>query len=186
MPAANELPDYDEVDDVLGRVDISTDAAECHGMLCALLCAGKDPQANWLNEILPQDRAGEPLLAEVGQLLDNVFTTTQQQFISGDFSFSMLLPHDDDDLGKRLFGLSSWCQGFYLGLGIAGIQEFDSLPEDSREIVTDMTDIAQIGDEVEDAVEEDEAAYVEVVEYLRVGVLLIYEELNALQVATRH
>lgn len=186
MPAANELLDYDEVDDALSRADISTDAAECHGMLCALLCADKHPQANWMNEILPPERAAEPLLAEVGQLLDNVFTITQQQLISGDYSFSMLLPHDDDDLGKRLFGLGSWCQGFYLGLGIAGIQEFDSLPEDSREVVTDMTDIARIGEEVEDAGEEDETAYVEVVEYLRVGVLLIYEELNALQTATRH
>ena len=110
MPASHELPDYDDVNDILSRADISTDAAECHGMLCALLCTDRYAQASWLKEILPQGREGDLLVTEARQLLDNIFSITQQQLASSDFGFSMLLPHDDEDLRTRLFGLASWCQ----------------------------------------------------------------------------
>jgi len=61
------------------------------------------------------------------------------------------------------------------------------LPEDTAELMKDMIEISRAGQDVDDAgIEEsddndDELAYMEIEEYVRMGVLLIYEELQPLQ-----
>jgi yecA family protein len=187
MSTANELPDYDELNDALTRLEIVTDAAECHGLLCGLLCADKEPRRHWLAEILPGERDNSDLLVkELRTLLDAVYASTQQQFDAAEFGVRLLLPDDNEALRIRLRALGQWCEGFYLGLGIAGINDLDKLPEDSREIVQDMIDIAQVEVSDDETHEEDEVAYAEVAEYLRVGVLLIHEELSTPAQATQH
>lgn len=187
MSTANELPDYDELNEALARLEIVTDAAECHGMLCGLICADKQPKQHWLAEILPAGReSGDLLVKELLTMLEAAYATTQQQFDAAEFGVRLLLPDDNEALPVRLQALAQWCEGFYLGLGIAGISDLDKLPEDSREIVNDMINIAQVEVDAGDANEEDEVAYAEVAEYLRVGVLLIHEELSAPKQATQH
>lgn len=187
MSTANELPDYDELNEALARLEIVTDAAECHGMLCGLICADKQPKQHWLAEILPAGReSGDLLVKELLMMLEAAYATTQQQFDAAEFGVRLLLPDDNEALPVRLQALAQWCEGFYLGLGIAGISDLDKLPEDSREIVNDMINIAQVEVDAGDTNEEDEVAYAEVAEYLRVGVLLIHEELSAPKQATQH
>ncbi len=62
--------------------------------------------------------------------------------------------------------------------------------KNSKELIKDILEISRAGyvadDEAEQAVEEagddeDEVAFMEVSEYVRVGVLLVYEELQPLQ-----
>jgi yecA family protein len=187
MSIANELPDYDELNEALARLEIVTDAAECHGMLCGLICADKQARKQWLAEILPGEReSGDLLIKELRTMLEAVYASTRQQFDAAEFGVRLLLPDDNEALPVRLRALGQWCEGFYLGLGIAGINDLDKLPEDSREIVQDMIDIAQIEVSEDEANEEDEVAYAEVAEYLRVGVLLIHEELSTPAQVTQH
>lgn len=187
MSTANELPDYDELNDALTRLEIVTDAAECHGLLCGLLCADKEPRKHWLAEILPAGGDNSDLLVkELRALLDTVYAATEEQFEAAAFGMRLLLPDDNEALYIRLQALGRWCEGFYLGLGIAGVNDLDKLPEDSREVVQDMIDIAQVEVSDDETDEEDEVAYTEVAEYLRVGVLLIHEELSTPAQATQH
>ncbi|MES0328506.1 MAG: UPF0149 family protein, partial [Gammaproteobacteria bacterium] len=100
----------------------------------------------------------------------------------------MLLPEDDEDLMDRTEALANWCQGFVYGLAAGGISDDTKLPGDAQEILMDFVEISRagynIGDddviEVSETTEEDELAFVEVVEYVRTGVLLINEELQTL------
>lgn len=187
MSTASTLPDYDELNEAFKRLEIATEAAECHGMLCALICADMQPKQHWLAEILPAGReSGDLLVKELLAMLEAVYAATRQQFDDAEFGVRLLLPDDNEDLSVRLQALAQWCEGFYLGLGIAGINDLDKLPEDSREIVQDMIDIAQVEVDAGDTGEEDEAAFAEVAEYLRVGVLLVHEELSKPKQATQH
>ena len=119
-------------------------------------------------------------------MLEAMYVTTQEQFDAAEFGVRLLLPDDNEALPVRLEALGQWCEGFYLGLGVAGLSDLDKLPEDSREIVQDMIDIAQIEVDTGDTSEEDEVAFEEVAEYLRVGALLIHEELSTPKQATQH
>jgi uncharacterized protein YgfB (UPF0149 family) len=108
-------------------------------------------------------------------------------------TFQPLLPDDAEPLVQRVDGLAQWCQGFNHGLFVAariGDAEAELRSGNTAEIVCDFADMAQVavGDEEPDA--EGEAAYVELVEYVRVSVQLVYEEFTAVrqrvQSAARH
>jgi uncharacterized protein YgfB (UPF0149 family) len=101
--------------------------------------------------------------------------------------FRLLLLDDDDALPERVETLAAWCQGFIYGLAAGGIKQDTELPEDTAELLRDMVEISRAGQETDDALAEeseeddDEVAYMEIEEYVRMGTLLIYEELQPLQ-----
>ncbi len=92
-----------------------------------------------------------------------------------DFSFSPLLPDDDDSLQERADALGEWCRGFLLGLGY-GSNSAD-WPGECTEILRDFVDITHLDPEASG--EEDESAYAELAEYVRVGVQVIQRELRS-------
>ena len=82
-----------------------------------------------------------------------------------------------------------WCQGFLYGFGAAGTANRATLPEDVPEVLADFAQMSHAGEVGAEALEVEEEAYAELVEFLRVGVQLIYDELAALragQPATRN
>ena len=95
-------------------------------------------------------------------------------------SFQPLLPGDDESLEQRTAALAAWCQGFNYGLALAvRIGDADeALQHDTvAEIVRDFAELAQLG-YTEDEIEgEGEVAWAELVEYVRVSVQLVFEEL---------
>ena len=100
--------------------------------------------------------------------------------------FQLLLPDDDDELDERTEALGDWCLGFVYGLAAGGLSEDSELPEDTRELLMDFIEISRASNDVgelddDSDEEEDEHAFVEIVEYVRTGVLLINEELQPLQ-----
>jgi uncharacterized protein YgfB (UPF0149 family) len=96
-------------------------------------------------------------------------------------AFYPLLPPDDRPLSLRADGLADWCSGFMHGLGEAAASGAgrDVLGgEVMREIMEDFAEIARVtlGDDETDL--EAEAAYTELVEFVRVSVQLVFEELR--------
>jgi len=70
-----------------------------------------------------------------------------------------------------------WCDGFLFGLGAGEIKDFAQLPDDVNEISHDLAEISRAYHE-DESTEADELAYAELIEYVRVGVLVIYEALR--------
>jgi uncharacterized protein YgfB (UPF0149 family) len=97
---------------------------------------------------------------------------------SEDFGFQLLLPDDTAGLGARIEALASWCQGFLLGISHGGVSDIQALPGELPEIVEDFLNIARAENFELENEEEDEAAYMELLEYVRVGVQLFWEELH--------
>jgi uncharacterized protein YgfB (UPF0149 family) len=114
--------------------------------------------------------------------------STQEQLNDAEAGFELLLPDDEVRLAERSEALASWCQGFTFGLVAGGLKEGADLPQDSRELIRDLVEIARLGHEESEGDDEDEEAYMQLSEYVRMAVLLINEELQPLKPAaeTRH
>jgi uncharacterized protein YgfB (UPF0149 family) len=122
-----------------------------------------------------QARSGEP-----AAVLDELAATTCAALAQGDMSFSPLLPADDEPLADRSDGLAEWCAGFMHGLGEAagGASPGALQGEIVREVMADFSEIARAATGDEETVAEAEAAYAELVEFVRVSVQLVFEELH--------
>ncbi len=176
--AATDFPDLDET---LRRAGAACDAAESHGTLCGALCSGADADGAWIDHILDEASGPAEVQDACRRMLRTLCDETRGLLRSGTLEFTPLLPDDETGLADRTDALSEWCQGFLYGMGLAGARfKPDELSEETGEVLKDIGQISQAGFEGEDS-EEDETAYTEIVEYVRVGVQLLYEELQAPQ-----
>ncbi len=186
------FPDIPQLEGLLFDVDAALGAIESHGALCGMLCAqGATDAAQWMLHVLGEREGSSPALQQAGKMLMQMHQATMEQMNDIDIEFDLMLPDDDESLEARVEALGIWCQGFVFGLAIGGIKEDTELPDDSKEIIRDIIEISRAGyvvdEEAELAVseegsdEEDEIAFMEVTEYVRMGILLVYEELQPLQ-----
>ncbi len=178
-----QLPDYDDIADCLGDRGGGAAAAEAHGTLCGLLCtAAQDLPHAWIRNTLADamQETGEAY-GDARRALGSLYGASLAALNGEDMRFCPLLPPDDRDLGARTLALASWCQGFLYGLAIRGLRDLSDLEGEIREFLADLAQIsrAEFGDVAGEASEQDEVAYAELVEYIRVGVQLFYEATNA-------
>lgn len=177
---SDRLPDYIAVEKALGRADVDISSAELHGVCCGMLVVNQtSSQDAWLNEVLDGDPS-DFYVQEVRKLLRELFASTRAQLNDPEMGFELFLP-DDDELDSRLEAVQDWCQGFSYGLALAGIRDMKKLPADSREWAEDVVRIGSSGEFDLDDAEESETALAEIVEYLRVGVLMMNEEMQPLK-----
>jgi uncharacterized protein YgfB (UPF0149 family) len=167
-------PDYTRMQQVLAQQHSLADAAEAHGTLAGCLCGASGYRfEDWLKEILPDGRAGVAAQATLRELYD----ATAAALIQPDMQFDLLLPEDSAPLPERAQELAQWCQGFLYGLGAGRIQDPGQLPGEVGEIVRDFIEITRADVDTDAVDEASENAYAELVEFVRVGVQLLFEEL---------
>ena len=169
-------PDYTQVQQLLAQERSLAEAAEAHGTLAGCLCGASGYRfEDWLREILPEGRAQGAAAAILRQL----FEATAGALVQPDMEFELLLPEDAQPIDARTEALAQWCQGFLYGLGAGAITDASELPGEAGEIVRDFVEITRAGVDVEQGEESNERAYAELVEFVRVGVQLLFEELSA-------
>jgi uncharacterized protein YgfB (UPF0149 family) len=172
--------DYAQIQQALTQARSLTDAAEAHGTLAGCLCATVAYRfEDWLLEILPEGRA-DPHTTEELRVL---FQTTFASLGEAQMEFSPLLPEDEQPIDTRAAALGSWCQGFLYGLGASALSDASRLPGEVGEIVRDLTEITHVGVDAAESIESNEGAYAELVEFVRVGVQLLFDELEPLREA---
>lgn len=150
-------------------------SAELQGALCGLLCL--NPQENrvtWYKSLFDDIDPSEEEILDLTDLFDQ----TIQSLNSLDFDFQLDLPDDNAPLSSRISAMSDWCQGLIFGLGASGLTDDTELSADCKEYIADIINISQINnDDLEDT-DDDEANFEELAEYLRMGLFLIYGELQ--------
>ena len=167
-------PDYTRIQQLLAQQHSLADAAEAHGTLAGCLCGASGYRfEDWLKEILPEGRAS----TAAGAALRELYDATASALIQPDMEFELLLPEDSAPLTERTQALTQWCQGFLYGLGAGRIQDPGQLPGEVGEIVRDFIEITHAEIDEGGTDESDENAYAELVEFVRVGVQLLFEEL---------
>jgi uncharacterized protein YgfB (UPF0149 family) len=168
------LPTYTEVTNALKSTEMPFQAAQVHGYICGLLCATHGKIDNsWQNAVL-----GDKKNRNAREMLQQLFETSYHLISEFSFEFLLILPADRSDINVRTEALSSWCQGFLTGLKQCHVPIENRNPSDVTETLNDFIEIAKVNYGDMNANEEDETAYFELVEYVRLGVLMIFHELN--------
>lgn len=161
------LPEWEAIGARLEALGAERSASGCHGLLCGLLAMHAGGARERFAR-LALDAEAPP------ELLGTLFDETRRQLDDAAFDFQLLLPGDDTDLATRTEALADWCDGFVFGVGTAG-RDAGDLPAQSAEFLQDVMRIAQADPEAIEG-EADETAWTELVEYVRVGVLLARTE----------
>ena len=178
----NEKVGFDELDEALRRCGASWDAAQTHGLLTGRLAvAGVSAGPDWLLQVLEGTDEANALRVECQKMLDTLYQGTFWQLTERLSEFAPLLPDDDADAGARTLAMAHWCEGFLHGLVSAEHAQAlkDKLgAEPLSDIIRDMLQITRAALDEESDDETNEAAYAEIVEYIRVAAQLAYEELS--------
>lgn len=170
---------FDDLNDALLKADAMTEAAEVHGTLCGMICISGQADINtWLSLIFENQDPNDMLIQESRQVLVDLHAETLEQLASTSYDLEILIHDDNQPLDIRIEDLSMWCQGFLYGLSLAGLTDINKLPIEASEILQDMSDISKAGYSTEDDDEENEVAFTEIIEYIRVGVYVIFNTFN--------
>jgi uncharacterized protein len=149
--------------------------AELQGALCGLLCMDAlADRKNWYVQLFEDFSPAE----EEKQDLTHLFDDTIQSLNSLDFDFQIELPDDNAPIVSRLSAMADWCQGLVYGLGTSGMTNETELSDDCQEYVTDVIKISQVNFENVEDTEEERANFEELAEYIRMGLFLLYGELQ--------
>lgn len=163
------LPPISEIDAQIRGLSLSTTASELHGALCGWLSGGGGGHGDWLAKVLVDDDAAPPA---PGSALDDLRVAAAAQLADRSFDFELLLPDADTSLAVRSGAVFDWCRGFLGGFGLAAGAE-PPLSAESLEALGDLARLASAQAQ-DDGDEEDEAALVEIEEFVRVAVLLLH------------
>lgn len=179
---------YFELESLLGRANCEQSAAENHGIICGLLAVNTAADTElWLQYVFPQRDRHDAMQNQLAKRLKTAMDYPRLQMQDSNLEFNLLLLDDAEALMDRVEVLQEWLQGFLMGISLGGIRDFHALPDDSKELMKDFLQISSAGDMDLDDQEESEQAYTEITEYIRMGVLLIAEELQpSLGSATLH
>ena len=181
-----EIPEYDELDAAMQAADAECGAAESHGVFSGMICAsGKAGQAGWLTHLLGDGNTLSAAAQTAADMLATLYAATLLKMNDGDMGLALLLPDDELPLAIRSQALGEWCQGFLYGLALGGIRDDSKKPENVAEIMHDFYEISNTRYDYETTEESEEAAYAEIVEYVRMIVLLCDEELQPVRAPPR-
>ena len=166
---ASALPSRGEIDEATRALGLATTPSELQGALLGWLAGGGSADGHWLAAVmadpaLPSPAAGSPLQ----RLRDHAV----EQLDAREFALDLLVADDAASLAERSGSLFEWCRGFLGGFGLAA-GEHPPLSEEGRESLADLAKLAAATPQ-EDGDEEDEAALVEISEFIRVAALLLH------------
>lgn len=155
--------------------------AETHAVVTGLLCGkpGQDERelATHLAALQVGDWTSERILDQLGPALNQL----KSELASENMDFQLLLPTEDRPLQERTRCLAHWCSGFLTGFGAASPT---IRSEEAGDALRMVEQIARADTDPDSDQEAEEGAYTELVEFVRVAILMLREECRA--GATKH
>ena len=170
--------DFYELQAELEKMKAVATASEAHGIICGQLAGGIQLDGiMWLQQFL----MGLGIKNEPSQGTQKWFLQLYkyclEELNETEITFQPLLPDDQDDLNQRLEEIGSWCSGFLAGFGSTGERDERTFSEEIQDVFRDLAAITQVDTEIQgEADEEEEIAYTELLEFVRVAVLMIFME----------
>ncbi len=177
MPSQEKAyPDYETLEDRLLVANITLTPAYIHGIMLGVLCLGEEELAFAWEHTKSELPPLENLSIESDQMFESLFLLSAAHLKDLEQGVMPLLPDEEAALPERLAAMSEWCEGFLFGVNVGiGIAKVLIPLEAITEILEDFASIKDIIIE-EECSEENEKAYLELVEFVRVGALLVHAE----------
>jgi len=174
--------DYDYLSECIENAGLTMMTSECHGNACGVLCSQMAVSPNdWFDKLVSTEDISVDHIELLADLLKHLYETTEQLLNNIDFEFELFLPDDETLIRDRLDALGEWCSGFLLGLSVGGITDLKSLPEEVSSFLNDCLEIARVGNSELNNSEDDETSYTELVEYVRMGAMALFDEIYQLK-----
>jgi uncharacterized protein YgfB (UPF0149 family) len=173
-----QLPDFEDTLAMAKGILEAPELAECHGITCGLLCRLPDASLDALINLLDMLELVKTPDTAFRKVLEDLLNATRAQLADEDMSFCLWLPNDEEMLEERTMALSQWCSGYLAGLGSSGDATLDAMSDEANDALRDLQQIstADVADTAES--EEEELAFAEIVEYIRIVILMIREDLR--------
>ncbi|HLF67253.1 MAG TPA: UPF0149 family protein [Gammaproteobacteria bacterium] len=170
------LPTFATINQALTDSHIMINPSLLHGIWCGLIVGGQycDPQ-DWLEIAVDESHTWKALDTQVQILLLQLAEQSVFMMAQSDFGFNLLLPADEEPLAERAYALSEWCIGFVEGIQNQQDQQ-TLLTGDGAQALADLTKISEMDFDPEES-EDEETSYMELVEFIRVAVMLIHQNL---------
>lgn len=166
-------PDYSMMQQLLRTALPDTTPAALHGLITGLVTSGA-PDVDEEDIATLMECEFSPLMA---QLVAKLLETTRDQLRETDYSFQLVLPLDDANLVDRVQALGRWCENFTNGFSAGFVQSDTALGDEGREALADIAQFAALSDEIDDDIEDDETDYMELVEYVRMATMTLFQQL---------
>ncbi len=167
--------DYDDVNAELMALHAGVLASECHGFMCGYFCVSNTITAEVWQDYLLVGIDDAVDLGDCFAILSQLANQVHEELLADELSFSPLLPDDNSAISERSSALAEWSAGFISGLGIGGLGDKPKLIEECDEFIKDLVSISRMETAPEEG-EDVEGALFEIVEYIRVGVIMLHQE----------
>ncbi|MCK7459464.1 UPF0149 family protein [Idiomarina aminovorans] len=168
---------YDRLVELYAQYEMTPSASEVQGMLTGLIATGSDAKSNDLITLMSDFAYDEGALpTELKNLLQQQAEEIEHSLGDEDLGYRLLLPEDSAPISERLSALAGWVNAFLVGYGV-NQENMTNLSGDLKEAIEDMVELAKV-EFTDDGDEEEERAYVEIVEYLRISAMMCYAELG--------
>ena len=174
------LPDYPELAAALQRCGLAQSPSEAQGFALGLYVADvPEPLQLWQQELYSDFDPADVLAGECRAALDRMFADVFAADRGEPMQLlSLLLPQDIQVDSTRLGAVRDWCQGFLFGFGLGGESVAERLSEQSRGLLRDMAEMTRLDTQDAGNTPENQSALIEIEEYLRVGVMLVRDDLG--------
>ena len=175
---STQLPDFEHTLALAQGNLEAPELAECHGIGCGLLCRLPDASVDAFIALLDMLEVVKTPGSGLRMVLEELLNATGAQLSDEDMGFTLWLPNDEEMLEERTMALAQWCSGFLAGLGSSGDDTLKAMSDEANDALKDLQQIstADVADTAES--EEEEIAFAEIVEYIRVATLMIREDLR--------
>lgn len=156
---------YSEYQDVL----VGINPSEAQGMLISYICSEPNEAILlWIKELSRLTNDG----IKEGDLLLALYKDTIQSLNDLNFTFTPLLP--EGDVYQKIEALQQCAEGLIYGIGINHLK----LEGDAYEFMNDLIEFSHTTFEPEDEMDEEETEqdFEEILEFVRMGILLLYHD----------
>ncbi|MGF1741313.1 YecA family protein [Vibrio profundum] len=174
------LPKYSVVADSLQAASISVTPAELHGLLVGMLSGGHSlTKEAWQALIFDYTNEGMGWPDLALQQANAVFEYSKRELTGTDLELNLLLADSEGEKGVFDFAdsVSDWVNHFISGLGLVGATLVKA-SKDTKEALADLEEIAKLGLDEDDDLEEQSLLLEQVIEHVKVCVLTIHSELG--------
>jgi len=163
---------YTSLNSELKSQAIGVTTAELHGFISGILAGGNHDES-WRTLVDDMMNDGKPLGSSLSQLITQLYEQTKQQLNDDNFEFQLII--SDQNLFMQIDDMVGWINHFLLGLGLAQPQ-LAKVKGDVGEAIYDLRQITQLGYDEDDDQEELAFAFEEILEYVRMTVILCHDE----------
>lgn len=155
---------------------IGINAAELHGFISGMLAGGNQDES-WYVLLQDMMNNGQAIKQPLSHTIKQLYNQTKQQLNDDNFEFQLLL--SEGTLFSQIDDMVDWINHFLLGLGLAQPQ-LAKIKGDVGEAIYDLRQITQLGYDEDDDQNELAFAFEEILEYVRMTVILCHDEFTDL------